>query len=144
MDILDICLVNLYQSSWTFHKTDLKNVIYQNFLWNLYHFICDFVIDYVKKTFPDPIDRWALAEAQKVMEKYALKKKGVSAFPVEKIHQLLSKVFVDITCYVIWKFNVPSSMHVLYIISIIIYYHVLYILTVPHKYAVLVWDGQIH
>jgi len=48
--------------------------------------------DYVTKTFPEPIDQWALGEAQKVMEKYAVKKKGVSVFPVEKIHQLLSKV----------------------------------------------------
>ena len=53
------------------------------------------VIEYVKKTFPDPIDQWALGEAQKVMEKYAMKKKGVSVFPVEKIHQLLSKVCVN-------------------------------------------------
>ncbi|XP_065882550.1 son of sevenless homolog 1-like [Dysidea avara] len=49
------------------------------------------VADYVTKTFPEPIDQWALGEAQKVMEKYAVKKKGVSVFPVEKIHQLLSK-----------------------------------------------------
>ena len=46
----------------------------------------------MKKTFPEPIDQWALGEAQKVMEKYAMKKKGVSVFPVEKIHQMLSKV----------------------------------------------------
>lgn len=50
------------------------------------------IAEYVKKTFPEPIDQWALGEAQKVMEKYALKKKGVSVFPVEKIHQMLSKV----------------------------------------------------
>lgn len=50
------------------------------------------VTDYVKKTFPEPIDQWALGEAQKVMEKYTMKKKGVSVFPVEKIHQMLSKV----------------------------------------------------
>lgn len=50
------------------------------------------VTDYVKRTFPEPINQWALGEAQKVMEKYALKKKGVSVFPVEKIHQMLSKV----------------------------------------------------
>ena len=50
------------------------------------------ITEYVKKTFPETIDQWALGEAQKVMEKYALKKKGVSVFPVEKIHQMLSKV----------------------------------------------------
>ena len=54
-----------------------------------------FLLEYVKKTFPDPIDQWALGEAQKVMEKYAMKKKGVSVFPVEKIHQLLLKVYLN-------------------------------------------------
>lgn len=52
------------------------------------------ITDYVKKTFPEPIDQWALGEAQKVMEKYAVKRKGVSVFPVEKIHQLLLKVCI--------------------------------------------------
>ena len=52
----------------------------------------------MKKTFPEPIDQWALGEAQKVMEKYAVKKKGVSVFPVEKIHHLLLKVYIQYIC----------------------------------------------
>ena len=69
------------------------------------------VIDYVRKTFPDPIDQWALGEAQKVMEKYAMKKKGVSVFPVEKIHQLLSKVL-----YELQRFNNTSVVVLLYLV----------------------------
>ena len=51
------------------------------------------VTDYVKKTFPEPIDQWALGEAQKIM------KKKVSVFPVEQIHQMLSKVCIILSAW---------------------------------------------
>ena len=57
------------------------------------------VTDYVKRTFPEPIDQWALFEAQKSMEKYAIKKKGASVFPVEKIHKMLLKVCIIISAW---------------------------------------------
>lgn len=44
----------------------------------------------VQKTFPNPIDRWAISEAQGALEKG--KKKSPIVLPVDKVHNLLQKV----------------------------------------------------
>lgn len=44
----------------------------------------------VQKTFPNPIDRWAINEAQQALEKG--KKKSPIVLPVDKVHNLLQKV----------------------------------------------------
>lgn len=44
----------------------------------------------VQKTFPNPIDRWAINEAQAALEKG--KKKSPIVLPVDKVHNLLQKV----------------------------------------------------
>lgn len=44
----------------------------------------------VQKTFPNPIDRWAISEAQAALEKG--KKKSPIVLPVDKVHNLLQKV----------------------------------------------------
>ena len=50
------------------------------------HSLAD-VESYVQQNFTAPIDTWALNEAKELMEKLAQKKKGVFAFPVDKIFQ---------------------------------------------------------
>ena len=48
------------------------------------------VEDKVEKTFPNPINRWAIREARSVLELKGKKKSVV--LPVEKVHNLLVKV----------------------------------------------------
>ena len=54
------------------------------------HTIAD-VESYVKKNFKDPIDTWAVSEAQLLMSR-AQKRRGVILFPVDKLFTLLKKV----------------------------------------------------
>lgn len=44
----------------------------------------------VWKTFPHPIDQWAVKEAQRALDNH--KKKQVIVFPADKLHSLLQKV----------------------------------------------------
>ena len=50
----------------------------------------------VQKTFPDPIDKWAIRDAERAIEKVDNKNKKNSTLvlPVDKIHPLLVKVSI--------------------------------------------------
>ena len=60
--------------------------------------------DRVSKTFPTPIDKWALAEAQQAIEKG--KRKSSLVLPVDKVHQMLKealqiKIDEQVTLYIV-------------------------------------------
>lgn len=50
------------------------------------------VEDHVQKTFPHPIDKWAIKDAQNALEKG--KKKATLVLPVDKIHPILVRVCI--------------------------------------------------
>eukprot|EP00118_Oscarella_pearsei_P019536 m.208286 g.208286 ORF g.208286 m.208286 type:complete len:156 (+) comp39702_c0_seq45:557-1024(+) len=50
------------------------------------------VEDRVQKTFPHPIEGWAVKEAQRALENHTSKKKQELVFPADKLHSLLQKV----------------------------------------------------
>lgn len=50
--------------------------------------------DRVQKSFPHPIDKWAIADAQSAIEKR--KRRNPLFLPVEKIHPLLKVSIINI------------------------------------------------
>ena len=58
----------------------------------------------VQKTFPHPIDRWAISEAQAALEKG--KKKSPIVLPVDKVHNLLQKVENQLNAISFSMFNI--------------------------------------
>lgn len=58
----------------------------------------------VSKTFPTPIDKWALKEARDIMDK---SKKKKSVLPVDRVHSLLQKVSMSFEC--IWRADSNSD-----------------------------------
>lgn len=60
----------------------------RSFRWCIYPLVMFFCLkDRVQKSFPHPIDKWAIADAQSAIEKR--KRRNPLSLPVEKIHPLL-------------------------------------------------------
>ncbi len=49
-----------------------------------------FLQERVSRTFPTPVDKWALAEAQRALDRG--KKKSTLVLPLDKVHSILKEV----------------------------------------------------
>eukprot|EP00118_Oscarella_pearsei_P019533 m.208247 g.208247 ORF g.208247 m.208247 type:complete len:1270 (+) comp39702_c0_seq23:557-4366(+) len=64
------------------------------------------VEDRVQKTFPHPIEGWAVKEAQRALENHTSKKKQELVFPADKLHSLLQKEVFG------YKFDQQVSLYI--------------------------------